>query len=343
MSLLRRALLQMASLFRARRLDLDLDAEIDSHLAHAADEYVRRGLSAEEARRRARLDIGGLGGAREQHRDARSLPTLDSIRQDVGYALRGFVRDPGFTTIAVLILALGIGANTAVFSVVNPLLLSPLPFRDAHELTWIADTGDGLSARTYRAAVFEEPRRHNRSFSEVSGYFAFFGYFSYKLTGRGDSEGLVGVPVVPRFFEVLGVPAAHGRHFSAEELQPKGPKAAVITHRLWQQRFAADPGLVGRSVTINGDPVRIVGSCQPTSTSAPCSPPVSTSISSSPRTCPRCARGANPVARRPAEARHLDRRRPRGAGRPDAAAAAGQPGVGCGQRPHHAAQGLRER
>jgi predicted permease len=256
---LRRAFLRVAALFRARALDRDLHDELDSHLALAADDYVRRGMTLEEARRRARMDLGGVDAAHEDHREARSLPTIDSVRKDVAYALRGFVRDPAFTCVAVLILALAIGANTAVFSVVNPLILRALPFRDADELAWIAARGEGLSARTYRAAVFEELRRHNRSFQEISGYFAFFGYFTYKLTGRGESQGLVGVPVAPRFFEVLGVQPAHGRLFLPEEMHSGGPRAAVLTHALWQRRFGADPGLVGQAVTIDGEDVRIVG------------------------------------------------------------------------------------
>src|SRR3990170_2637140 len=259
MSSLRRLLLRAVALFRARTLDRDLDDEIESHLAHAEDEYLRGGLTPEAARRRARLDLGGIASARDHHRDARSLLTIDSVRQDLGYALRGMVRNPAFTAVTVIILALGIGANTAVFSVVNPMLLRSLPFPDAHELVWIAGTGDGLSARTYRTVILEQMAQHNRSFSDLSGYFAFFGYSNYTLTARSEAESLVVVPVVRGFFELLGVQPMRGRHFSSEELQANGPKAGLMTHGLWLRRFGADPSLVGQALTISGDPVRVVG------------------------------------------------------------------------------------
>ena len=188
-------------------------------------------------------------------------PTLSSVRQDLRYALRGFRREPGFTAIAVTILALGIGANTAVFSLVNPLLLRPLPFQNADSLVWIAPDTDaaGLSGRTYPVAVFEELRRQNSSFEDLTAYFAFFGFDSFTLTGRGEAERFVGVRVAPRFFELLGVQPAAGRLFTPEELVLNGPRAVILTHGVWQRRFAADPSIVGQAVTINDEPVTIAG------------------------------------------------------------------------------------
>jgi predicted permease len=197
-----------------------------------------------------------------QHSTSTDLrPTLSSVRQDLRYALRGFRREPGFTAIAVAILALGIGANTAVFSLVNPLLLRPLPFPNADSLVWIAPDVDalGLSGRTYPTGVFEELRRHNTSFEDLTAYFAFFGFDSFTLTGRGEAERFVGVRVAPRFFEVLGVQPEAGRFFTPEELVPNGPRAVILTHGVWQRRFAADPSIVGQAVTINDEPVTIAG------------------------------------------------------------------------------------
>lgn len=123
--------------------------------------------------------------------------SLEPVLRDLRLALRGLVREPGHALVAVAILAIGIGANTAVFSVVNPLLLKSLPFRDADRLVWIANVGrgDGLSSRTYRVAAYEAMARENRSFESMSAYFAFFGYISFTLTGSGEPERLAGVHI----------------------------------------------------------------------------------------------------------------------------------------------------
>ena len=190
----------------------------------------------------------------------RLLPSFETVRQDLKYGLRGFRREPGLAIIAIVILALGIGANTAVFSIVNPLILRALPFPDADRLVWIANGGTtGLSGRTYRVDVFEALQRNTRSFQELSAYFAFFGFGSQTLTGRGEPERLMAVDVAPRFFEVLGVTPAQGRLFTAEEHQRGGPRAALLAHGLWQRRFGGDPGIVGSAVTINGEAVTVVG------------------------------------------------------------------------------------
>ena len=191
---------------------------------------------------------------------------LESFTHDVRDALRGFRRAPGTALIALLILACGIGANTAVFSIVNPLLLRPLPFPESDRLVWIASTGtSGLSGVTYRVDWYEQFRQHNRSFEDLAAYFAFFGYGSYTLTGGGDPERVPTVDVGPRFFETLGVQPALGRLFTQAEHRASGaaglspPSAALLTHGLWRRRFGGDPSVVGTAVTINNAPVTIVG------------------------------------------------------------------------------------
>ena len=199
--------------------------------------------------------------------------SFEGIRRDIGYALRGFRREPGVALIAIVILALGIGANTAVFSIVNPLLLRPLPFPNSDRLVWISNTGRaGLSGATYQVDWFEEFRKRNRSFEDLGAYFAFFGYGSYTLTGRGEPERLSAVDVSPQFLNVLGVQPALGRLFTDEEHHHSataapgsaaGPRTALLTHAVWQSRFGGREDIVGSALTINNAPVTIVGVLPP--------------------------------------------------------------------------------
>jgi predicted permease len=187
--------------------------------------------------------------------------SFESLRHDVRMAVRSLLREPGHSAVALLILAVGIGANTAVFSVVNPLVLKPLPFHDADRLVWIANNGrgTGLSGKTVRVAAYEAMARENRSFESMSAYFAFFGYISNTLTGRGDAERLAGVQVAPGFLDVLGVRPVLGRDFTREQWQVNGPDAVLLTSGLWQRRFGADPAIVGTTVSINDTPHLVAG------------------------------------------------------------------------------------
>jgi predicted permease len=189
------------------------------------------------------------------------FPGYDTALRDLRHAFRTLRRDLGFSIVAVLILGIGIGANTAVFSLVNTVLLRPLPFRDAGRLVWIENTGDkgGLSGQTYPVGVFEEYRRLNRSLESMTAYFAFFGYGSYKLTGRGEPERLMAVTLSTDFFDVLGVKPQYGRPFLKKEGRQNGPQVALLSHGFWQRRFGGDPGIVGQSLVINGAPVTVVG------------------------------------------------------------------------------------
>jgi len=191
----------------------------------------------------------------------RRLPTVDSILQDLRYTFRTLGRDAGFTTFAVLIVGLGIGASSTVFSIVNALLLRPLPFSDPSRLVWIAnhdDTG-GLSGQTTQVGNFLDLRAQSQSFSDIAAYFAFYGVGDNKLTGQGEPERLSGVPVSQNFFPLLGVQPQLGRLFTAEECKWNGPKAVLLSHGLWVRRFASDPGIVGHPLTLNNEPVNVVG------------------------------------------------------------------------------------
>ncbi len=188
------------------------------------------------------------------------LGRLETLLQDLRYTFRTLRKDAAFTTFAILIVGLGIGASTTLFSVVDTLLLRPLPFRDPARLTWITNyqTG-GLSGATTQVGIMLDLRERNKSFSDIAGYFAFYGVGDNVLSGKGEPERLSGVPVSENFFPLLGVNPQLGRQFNHEECKWNGPKAVMISHGLWVRRFASDPGIVGRILTLDNQPVPVVG------------------------------------------------------------------------------------
>src|SRR5580704_3042980 len=179
---------------------------------------------------------------------------LDIFVQDLKYALRTLSRDRSFTLVAVVILALAIGANIAVFSVVNTLLLRPLPFPDSSELVWIAPppTACGFSCATYSADAYEEFRDQSRAYQDVSGYEAFTTPDTMRLTGRGEPVPATSIEVIGNFFQVLGVQPAMGRVFTADEVRGGSHPVAVLTDAYWRRQFAADPHIVGKALDLNG-------------------------------------------------------------------------------------------
>ena len=173
---------------------------------------------------------------------------------DLKFALRQLLKNPGFTTVAVLTLALGIGACTAMFSVVRAVLLRPLPFAHSDRLVWIENTfPGGLSSRTSTVNTFQEWRAQNQSFEKLGAYFAFFDYIRYTLTGNGEPQRLRGVGISQDFLDVLGVQPMLGRGFEDEECLWNGPrtssdwriKAVILSHAFWQQHFVGDRNIVG--------------------------------------------------------------------------------------------------
>src|SRR6202451_4674429 len=186
---------------------------------------------------------------------------LDIFLQDLKYALRTLSRDRGFMIVAVLILALAIGANIAVFSVVNTLLLRPLPFADSNELVWIAPppTACGLSCATYSAEAYEEFRDQSRVYQGVTGYEAFSTPDNLRLTGRGEPEPATGMDVIGNFFQVLGVQPAMGRLFTPDEARGGPHPVALLSSSYWRRQFNGDREIVGKSLELNGSPVTVVG------------------------------------------------------------------------------------
>jgi predicted permease len=262
MDSLQQAIDRLRSFFRKEQLDQDLDAELTTHLDLAIEENLSAGMPAAEARRQALIRFGGVEQAKEQQREARGLPALDVLLQDLRYTFRTLRRDRVFTCISVLILALGIGANIAVFSVVNTILLRPLPFHSSNSLVWISASKEGaggLSSATYSVDAYDQLRAQNHSFQDVTGYFAFSSDNNFRLTGRGEPLPISGISVAGNFFQTLGVEPLLGRLFTEEECLKGGRPAVLLSQSFWRQQFAADPAIVGKAVSLNGQPVTIVG------------------------------------------------------------------------------------
>ena len=244
--------------FRRSELDQDLDQELQAHLSLLIEENVRRGLSPEQARREALLRMGNVASLREAHRETRGLPLVDTLVQDLRYTFRILKRDTGFALFAILIVALGIGASTIVFSVLNTLLLRPLPFKDADRLVWIANKKCVPEQKTQVAYILDA-RRANNSFTELAAYFAYYNIGDRKLTGDGDPERLTAVPVTQNFFHVLGVEPQAGGFFNEDESRIDSPATVVLTDSLWRRRFASNPDIIGTTLQLNGKAVRVVG------------------------------------------------------------------------------------
>jgi hypothetical protein len=244
---------RLGSFFRSGRWEQDCTDEFESHIELATEENLKLGMTAEDARRKALIRFGGRESAKEEHREARSLPFLEMLAQDLRYAVRAMRRDKGFTIFAVLIVALGIGACATVFSVLNAVLVRPLPFQQPDKLVWIANTGsdEGMSAQTTQVNPFLDLKQHNDSYTDVAAYFAFYGVGDSVLKTDGGTERMNVVPVSQNFFPLLGITPEVGRQFSAEECKWNGPKAVLLSHGLWERRFASDKGIVGRAITLD--------------------------------------------------------------------------------------------
>jgi predicted permease len=258
----REALEKVRSALRKKELDEDLDAELAAHLELAVAEYVKQGMPAHEARRKAVMALGGIEQTKEEQRDARGLPMMDRLMQDLRYTMRTLKKDRGFAAFAILIIALGIGASSTVFSVLDALLMKPLPFKDPGRLVWIANRtkmdGD-LSGATLQVGRFLDFRQRNTSFADVAGYFAFYGVGDSKLTGNGEPERLSTVPVSQNFFPMLGIQPQLGRQFTADECKWNGPHVVMLSHGLWERRFGSDPEIVGKTIRLDDADSTVAG------------------------------------------------------------------------------------
>ena len=253
--------LRLGEIFTRARRDRDLDAELNSHLQLHIDDNIRAGMTPPEARRVAMMTLGGFAQTTERYRDRRGLPALDELRQDVLYAVRVLRKNPAFTATAVLTLALGIGANSAIFSVVNAVLLRPLPFKDSGRLVLVFSTAkDGNRHDVSTYPDYADWRNQNRSFSDMAAY------TNRSMTiGIGDESVLAqGKRVTTNIFDVLGVQPVLGRAFRTEENRPGSSNVVILGDRFWQRQFGSSPSVLGRTIRINEEPYTIVGVMPPT-------------------------------------------------------------------------------
>jgi predicted permease len=258
---LRAWFLRLGGLFCKRRRDLELEEELESHLQMHIEDNLRLGMSPIEARRDALIHLGGLDSTKEAYRDRRGLPVLENVLQDVRYGARMLIRTPIFTIVAILTLALGIGANTAVFSLVNALLIRPLPFRQPDRLVWITNpeiSSAGVPGMT-RSVNLRDWRELNHSFEKLGCYIAWFDRQQLILTLNSDTIRVEGAWIDKEFLKVLGVSPCLGRDFIDED----GGDAVILTDRFWRRQFQGDPHIIDKPITISGRPWTVVGVLPP--------------------------------------------------------------------------------
>ena len=233
----------------------DLDAEIQSHLRMAAQDKLAAGQSPRDARDAALREFGNVGLVKEVTRGMWSWASLESFLQDIRYGLRTLIRTPGFAAVAILTLALGIGANTAIFSVVNGVLLNPLPFRNADRLMVLFHERPNFSEGSVSYLNFLDWQRENHSFEAMAAY----GSNPFSITSVGEPENVHGQMISSTFFPIFGINPLLGRNFSADEDRLGANPTLMISEGLWKRKFGSDPEIIGKRLVVNGVGRTIVG------------------------------------------------------------------------------------
>jgi predicted permease len=247
------------SLFRRTAVAQEIDQELQFHLEQQMEKHLRAGLTPEQARRRLRLEFGGLTQLQEDCHEAKGVSFVEHIGQDVRYAMRMFGRTPGFTLVVVMTLALGIGANTAVFSLINAALLKMLPVKDPEQLVQFSKIQPLYGENDYFS--YPEVERFQHETQIFSGLFAFANLRDVNVAVNGHGEIANGQVVSSNYFSTLGVSAILGR--TIEPADDQGSSVAVISYRYWRERLAGDPAVVGKKIVINNYPFTIIGVTPP--------------------------------------------------------------------------------
>jgi putative ABC transport system permease protein len=247
----------LRNLLRRNRVERELTDEIDGYVDLLIDEAVAQGMSPDGARRAARLEMGSVDRVKDSVRDVRAGAWLAALGQDVRFGVRAIRRRPGFMAVAVLTLGVGMGATTAIFSLIDSVLLKPLPFYEPDRLTIVWEVRPRFNAPRMHAAPlnYVDWQQQVQAFDSLAAYANGF----VNLTGAGTPERLVSVQTTPNLFQTLGVGPIVGRWFAPPEGTPGHTAVAILSYGLWQRRFAGDPGVVGQSIRLDGQPHVVVG------------------------------------------------------------------------------------
>ncbi|MGH9780608.1 MAG: ADOP family duplicated permease, partial [Candidatus Acidiferrales bacterium] len=259
MRTLRAWLLRFTGIFARRRRDREFAEEMESHLQLHIEDNLRSGMTPAEARRQALIKSGGVEQTKETYRDRRGIPFLETLLQDIRFGLRMLRKSPGFTAVAVLTLALGIGANTAIFSVIDAVLLNGLPYPDASRLVILNESLPKMPDTNVSWPDFLDWRAQSRAFEQMAAYAP----NTSTLLGAGDPVVIPVQFVSPSYFSLLGIRPYLGRLLDASDDQSKGVAAVVITYSLWRNRLKSDPAIVGKSIDLEGYSTPVVGVLPP--------------------------------------------------------------------------------
>jgi predicted permease len=266
MASLRQFLHRLVSFFRPSRAESELEREVAAHLGILEDEYRRSGMSADDARVAARRALGGVDRAKDLHRDARSFRWLEDLWRDIRFAARSLTRAPGFTAVVIVTLALGIGANTAIFSVVHGVLLRSLPYPDADRFARIFtqfEPNDGSGTRTSPAAVFFTDLQLLRTRARTVSHLGTYVTETSTMSGRGPAVRVNGVRISPQVMAMLGASPFMGRLLEAREEAPGLSRVAVISYSMWQRHFGSDVAIIGKTITLSASQHTVVGVTRP--------------------------------------------------------------------------------
>ncbi|MEO6236790.1 MAG: ABC transporter permease, partial [Vicinamibacterales bacterium] len=254
--MIRRLTIRVQSLFRRERREIELDKELGYHLDMLVEQNVRRGMPPDQARREALRVFGTVAGVKDDVRDNWLGRFVEVAAQDVRYGMRSLRRNPGFALLIIVTMALGIGANTAIFSVVNGVLLRPLPYKDGDRLIVLHQgRGDAVANDLGFSPKEMDDYRRARSLSDVVEFHS----MTFNLLGRAEPERLSTGVVSANYFDVLGVKPIYGRTFLPSDDQPGAPAVLVLSNKYWERSFGGDPGVVGQTFRMNDKPHTVIG------------------------------------------------------------------------------------